>query len=97
LVPTLVDEPPAAPGWIHEIKHDGYRTILAIEGDATRAFTRNGHDWTRQYRTVVATAAQLPCRPVVKHTGKQQAQWLRPGLLRGCGSCAARRSCGMRQ
>jgi ATP-dependent DNA ligase len=27
------------------VKHDGYRTIVAVEGDATRAFTRNGHDW----------------------------------------------------
>jgi ATP-dependent DNA ligase len=43
------------------VKHDGYRTILAVEGAATRAFTRNGHDWTKQYRTIVASAAQLPC------------------------------------
>jgi ATP-dependent DNA ligase len=61
MMPTLVDEPPEGDGWIHEIKYDGYRTILAIEGNATRAFTRAGHDWTRQYHTVVAQAAQLPC------------------------------------
>jgi ATP-dependent DNA ligase len=89
-----LDEPPTTEGWIHEVKHDGYRTILAVEGAATCAFTRNGHDWTRQYRTIVSSAAQLPCwnaiidgemvvqdPPVVKHTGKQQAQWLKPGLI----------------
>jgi hypothetical protein len=35
---TLVDEPPENEG--HEVKHHGYRTIIAIEVHATRAFTR---------------------------------------------------------
>jgi bifunctional non-homologous end joining protein LigD len=65
MMPTLVDEPPEGEGWIHEIKHDGYRTILAVDGAATRAFTRNGHDWTKQYRTIVEVAAQLPCRTAI--------------------------------
>jgi hypothetical protein len=38
MMPTLVDEPPEGDGWIHEIKHDGYRTILAVDSAATRAF-----------------------------------------------------------
>jgi bifunctional non-homologous end joining protein LigD len=61
MMSTLVDEPPEGEGWIHEIKHDGYRTILAVDADATR----NGHDWTRQYRTIVAQAAQLPCETAI--------------------------------
>jgi hypothetical protein len=65
MMPTLVDEPPTDDGWIHEVKHDGYRTILAMDGGATRAFTRNGHDWTRRYLPIVATAAQLPCRTAI--------------------------------
>jgi ATP-dependent DNA ligase len=28
---TSVDHPPPRAGWIHEVKHDGYRTILIIE------------------------------------------------------------------
>jgi ATP-dependent DNA ligase len=24
-IPTLTAKPPAGPGWVHEIKHDGYR------------------------------------------------------------------------
>jgi ATP-dependent DNA ligase len=28
---TLVDHPPPRAGWIHEVKHDGYRTLLVIE------------------------------------------------------------------
>ena len=27
-----VNEPPEGKRWIHEIKHDGYRTLLIIEG-----------------------------------------------------------------
>src|SRR5215207_7350729 len=65
MMPTLVDEPPEGEGWIHEVKHDGYRTILAVEGAATRAFTRNGHDWTKRYLPIVATAAQLPCSTAI--------------------------------
>jgi bifunctional non-homologous end joining protein LigD len=61
MMPTLVDEPPMTEGWIHEVKHDGYRTILAVEGASTRAFTRNGHDWTKRYQPIVASAGQLPC------------------------------------
>jgi hypothetical protein len=29
--PTLVDEPPKAAAWRHEIKFDGYRTQILIE------------------------------------------------------------------
>jgi bifunctional non-homologous end joining protein LigD len=61
MMPTLVDEPPTTDGWIHEVKYDGYRTILAVDGGSTRAFTRNGHDWTGRYLPIVATAAELPC------------------------------------
>jgi hypothetical protein len=50
-LPTLVPEPPT--GWIHEIKYDGYRTLIVIDRGQVRAFTRNGNDWTRAYRRVV--------------------------------------------
>jgi bifunctional non-homologous end joining protein LigD len=28
---TAVDHPPPRAGWIHEVKHDGYRTLVIIE------------------------------------------------------------------
>src|SRR5688572_24616393 len=65
LRPTLVYEPPSGEGWIHEIKHDGHRTILVVEDGAARAFTRNGHDWTDRYSRVVTCAAGLPCRSAI--------------------------------
>ena len=40
-------KPPIGEGWIHEIKYDGYRTLIVIDRGQVRAFTRNGNDWTR--------------------------------------------------
>ena len=45
---TAVDHPPPRAGWIHEVKHDGYRTLLIIERSKARAYTRNGADSVRQ-------------------------------------------------
>ena len=44
-LPTLVPEPPSGEGWIHEIKYDGYRTLIVIDRGQARALTRNGNDW----------------------------------------------------
>ena len=30
-IPTLAPDPPSGEGWIHEIKHDGYRTLIVID------------------------------------------------------------------
>lgn len=65
LLPTLVDEPPTGDEWLHEIKHDGYRTQLVLDGARARAFTRNGHDWSRQYAPVLAAASDLRCASVI--------------------------------
>jgi ATP-dependent DNA ligase len=30
-IPTLAAKPPSGAGWVHEIKHDGYRLIVRRE------------------------------------------------------------------
>jgi hypothetical protein len=35
-IPTLAAKPPSGPGWVHEIKHDGYRLIVRRDGKAVR-------------------------------------------------------------
>ena len=62
---TAVDQPPPRAGWIHEVKHDGYRTILIIERRKTRAYTRNGFDWTDRYFGLTKAAAHLDCRSAI--------------------------------
>ena len=64
-LPTLTDQPPHGDGWIHEIKHDGYRMLLVLDRGAVRAFTRNGHDWSDRYPGIVASAAKLGCRSAI--------------------------------
>ena len=34
LHPTQADRPPSGPGWLHEIKHDGFRLIARRDGAA---------------------------------------------------------------
>jgi hypothetical protein len=33
---------PSSPGWIHEIKHDGYRMMVRRDGSGVRLLTGNG-------------------------------------------------------
>ncbi len=65
MLPTLVDEAPEGDAWVHEIKYDGYRTQLVLAGQDSRAYTRNGYDWTDRYGIVVAAARALQCRSAV--------------------------------
>jgi bifunctional non-homologous end joining protein LigD len=58
-IPALADKPPAGPGWVHEIKHDGYRLIVRRDGEAVRLFTRRGYDWTGRYPAIASAAAKI--------------------------------------
>ncbi len=46
-------------GWVHEIKHDGYRVIARKEGDRVRLGSRHGTDFTAKF-TRVAKAIGAP-------------------------------------
>jgi bifunctional non-homologous end joining protein LigD len=59
-----VDQPPEGKHWIHEIKHDGYRSQIVIERQV-RVFSRNGHDWSDLYPGIVRAAASLPCKSAI--------------------------------
>ncbi|AXV17961.1 ATP-dependent DNA ligase (plasmid) [Neorhizobium sp. SOG26] len=50
---------PEGPDWLFEVKWDGYRLALHIEGDTVRVLTRGGHDWTHRFPTIVAAAKAL--------------------------------------
>ncbi|MDG6078423.1 DNA ligase D [Erythrobacter litoralis] len=55
----LVDEVPAGNGWMHEIKFDGYRALIAAKGDEVRVYTRSGKDWTDKFAPLVKSFAAL--------------------------------------
>lgn len=56
---TLVDQVPPGDRWLHELKYDGYRTLLAISGGEGRAYTRSGLDWSDRFAGLIAEAAAL--------------------------------------
>jgi bifunctional non-homologous end joining protein LigD len=56
----LVDRPPAGEGWAHEVKFDGYRMQLRVEGGMPALRTRKGLDWTDRFAEIAADAAALP-------------------------------------
>jgi bifunctional non-homologous end joining protein LigD len=57
--PIEQQQPLAGGDWVHEIKHDGYRLLVRRNGAAVRLFTRNGHDWSERFPTIIAEAARL--------------------------------------
>jgi bifunctional non-homologous end joining protein LigD len=61
-VPVLSPKPPTVSGWIHEIKYDGFRTLIRIAGKDVRAFTRSGLDWSDKYGPVVGACRKFRCR-----------------------------------
>src|SRR5688500_14842458 len=60
-VPILSAEPPEGGGWIHEIKHGGFRTLPRIDRGDVRAFTRGGHDWSDKYEEILDASGKLKC------------------------------------
>ncbi|MBO9544442.1 DNA ligase D [Caulobacter sp.] len=56
----LVDRPPGGAGWVHEIKFDGYRMQLRIEGGKAALRTRTGLDWSDRFPQMIKDAADLP-------------------------------------
>ena len=59
---TLVADAPTEPGWIYEIKYDGYR-ILARVGDDVRLLTRSGQDWTERFQAIARELARKKLGP----------------------------------
>ena len=62
---SSVDQPPEGKHWIHEIKHDGYRSQVLVERGQARVFTRNGYDWSDRYPSIVRAAANLRCQSAI--------------------------------
>ena len=58
----LVDTVPAGDRWIHEMKYDGYRILIAVGGGEARAYTRSGLDWSGRFPSVLSEARKLKVR-----------------------------------
>jgi bifunctional non-homologous end joining protein LigD len=63
--PVLSGVVPVGPGWIHELKHDGWRILARKDGSSLRLWSRNGRNWTSAFPTIVAALAALPVHSCV--------------------------------
>jgi len=60
---TLVDDVPVGNSWMHEIKFDGYRALIAAAGPKVRVHTRSGLDWSDKFGPLVSAIAALDLPP----------------------------------
>src|SRR6185312_14244907 len=58
-LPRTAQRPPKGAGWIHEVKHDGFRIIARSDKDGVRLFTRNGYDFTARFPKIAAAIESL--------------------------------------
>ncbi|QOG23390.1 non-homologous end-joining DNA ligase [Bradyrhizobium sp. SEMIA] len=85
---TLKMKAPSGTQWIHEVKYDGYRIQLRINGDDRRAYTRNGHNWVQKF-SVIAGAFDIEGQAIVDgevvviHEGRTNFSELQADLARG--------------
>jgi bifunctional non-homologous end joining protein LigD len=56
---SLRTAPPPGPGWVHEIKFDGYRIQARLEHGDVRLLTRKGLDWVAKFPDVAEAVGKL--------------------------------------
>jgi len=64
-LPTKTDKLPSGDGWLHEIKHDGFRIIARKDGDRVRLYSRPGNDMTRRFPLIVDALSRLRSRSCI--------------------------------
>jgi bifunctional non-homologous end joining protein LigD len=61
-LPSRTAHPPLGPGWLHEIKYDGFRLMARRDARDVRLLTRRGYDWTHRFGLIARAVAGLRCR-----------------------------------
>src|SRR6516225_6225243 len=61
-LPSPAKVPPSGPGWLHEIKHDGFRILARRDTAGVRLITRAGNDFSSRFPFIATAVGQLPVR-----------------------------------
>jgi len=64
-LPTSGRCPPSDEGWLHEIKHDGFRVIARKNDRRVRLYSRPGNDLTERFPLIVEAVAALNARSCI--------------------------------
>lgn len=59
-VPSIKPRPFSAPGWIFELKYDGFRTLAVHDAAGARIVSRRGTDMTAAFPEIAACLVDLP-------------------------------------
>ena len=83
-LPAFLRRPPAGPGWLHEVKHDGYRIIACKKGERVTLWTGYGADFIDRLLTIAwRDRVEAPQRPLSERSEPQLAQVEEPAFV-GC-------------
>jgi ATP-dependent DNA ligase len=58
--PTFILHPPAGAGWLHEVKHDGFRLLGFKDGARVKLWSRSGADLTGKFPRIAEAVRGLP-------------------------------------
>jgi len=61
-LPSPAKAPPSGPGWLHEIKHDGFRILARRDSAGVRLITRAGNDFSSRFPFIAMGVGKLPVR-----------------------------------
>jgi bifunctional non-homologous end joining protein LigD len=63
--PVLSAKVPTGDGWLHELKHDGFRIVASKNGDKVHLWSRNGHDRAADFVAIAEAVRALPAARLV--------------------------------
>ncbi len=63
--PTLRSAPPGGPGWISEVKFDGYRTQAHRSAAGAGLYSRNGYSFDGRFSGLSFALRELPARTAI--------------------------------
>ena len=63
--PILANKVPTGDGWIHELKHDGFRIIAHKDGERVHLWSRNGRDRSGDFVAMADAVRALPASRIV--------------------------------
>jgi bifunctional non-homologous end joining protein LigD len=61
-LPSPAKAPPFGPGWLHEIKHDGFRILARRDSAGVQLITRAGNDFSGRFPFIAMAVGKLPVR-----------------------------------
>jgi bifunctional non-homologous end joining protein LigD len=65
MAPTLAKKLPAGDEWLHEVKFDGFRAQVHVEGGNVTIYSRRGADMTRRFRRLKNALVAIPTDSVI--------------------------------